>query len=159
MLDTEKYCDACKAELGLGPKLVFAVDDEDEEEKTVLCPVCGQNYIKEGEEMCDKCREERDFKAGDIDMEQDEEWREYLDDDKPDEEESDPEYESLNKLAEEEGETLFDDEEEDDSYYDDRSQETKDDEDDFEILPVDAKDFEEEDDEDDEKEDEDDEDY
>ena len=43
MLDTEKYCDACKAELGLGPKLVFAVDDEDEEDKTVLCPDCGQN--------------------------------------------------------------------------------------------------------------------
>ncbi len=154
MLDTEKYCDACKAELGLGPKLVFAVDDEDEEEKMVLCPVCGQNYIKDGEDMCDKCREERDFKADDIDMEQDEEWREYLDDDKPDEEESDPEYESLNKLAEEEGDTLFDDEE-DDTYYDDRSQDSKDD-DDFEILPIDERDFEEEDDEDDADDDEDD---
>ena len=28
MLDTEEYCDVCKAELKKGPQLVFAVDEE-----------------------------------------------------------------------------------------------------------------------------------
>ena len=43
----EDYCDVCKAELKLGPQLLFAGDDEDDEfnEERELCPVCKQNYI------------------------------------------------------------------------------------------------------------------
>ena len=31
----EEYCDVCKAELKKGPQLVFAVDDEEEQERTI----------------------------------------------------------------------------------------------------------------------------
>ena len=47
----EEYCDVCKAELKKGPQLVFAVDEEEEQETMILCPVCLQRYIKEGEQI------------------------------------------------------------------------------------------------------------
>lgn len=48
---SQGYCDVCKAELKLGPQLVFAVDDDDDEVALELCPICKQNYIKDNEEM------------------------------------------------------------------------------------------------------------
>lgn len=139
------YCDVCKAELKLGPQLVFAVE-EDDEEPMELCPICKQNYIKEGEEMCAKCREEMDFKKDEIDLDKDEEWKNYLEEDADDEE-----MLSLSRLAEEEADELFDDEEDEEA--DDVG---PDEPDDFEIPEIDERDFEEED-EDEEEEDEDDE--
>jgi hypothetical protein len=51
----EEYCDVCKAELKKGPQLVFAVDDEDEQEVMELCPKCHQNYLKPGQTLCRQC--------------------------------------------------------------------------------------------------------
>ena len=42
----QEYCDVCKAELKKGPQLIFAVDEDDETETMVLCPICHHNYIK-----------------------------------------------------------------------------------------------------------------
>jgi hypothetical protein len=77
--------------------------------------------IPEDEEMCEKCRENRDFKTDQIDYDNDEDWKNYVNDDIAEDEEEETEEEiSLSKLAEEEA--LYDDdfleeeEEEDDMY-------------------------------------------
>ena len=83
----QEYCDVCKAELKKGPKLLFANDDEEEgdAEATELCPICKQNYIRANEEMCKACRDEAGARREDeMDMDKDESWKEFLDDDKDD---------------------------------------------------------------------------
>ena len=85
----QKLCDVCKAELGLGPELVFAVDKESTE-KFKLCPICKQVKIPKDEDMCDKCRENLDFKGDQIDYDNDVGWKEYVKDDP--EEKDDFEY-------------------------------------------------------------------
>ena len=134
---SQGYCDVCKAELKLGPQLVFAVDDDDDEVALELCPICKQNYIKDNEEMCEQCRKELEFKKDDIDLDKDEEWRNYLDDTDDPEEDSE-EMLSLSQLVEEEGDALFDDEEEEEDieYHGDEP-------DDFDIPEIDENDFEE----------------
>ncbi len=131
----QQYCDVCKAELKMGPKLLFANDDElDEFEETELCPVCKLNYIKPDEEMCEKCREELEYKKDDVDLDKDEEWRAFLDDDKELTAEDGEEMLSLSQLAEEE-EELADDEEE----------EIFDEPDDFEDIDFDDEEYDDED--------------
>lgn len=85
--EEQEYCDVCKAELKKGPKLLFANDDEEEidAEATELCPICKQNYIRANEEMCMACREEAGARREDeLDVDKDESWKEFLDDDKDD---------------------------------------------------------------------------
>ena len=77
----EEYCAVCKAELKKGPQLVFAIDDEDDNELLELCPICHHNYIKTDEQMCSKCADEMDFKKDQVDLDKDEEWKNYLDED------------------------------------------------------------------------------
>ena len=87
MQEGEEYCDVCKAELKLGPQLVFAIDEDEADMGEKLCPYCKRAYIAEDEEMCEQCREERkymDEPSDDIDIDKDEEWRNYLDDDEKD---------------------------------------------------------------------------
>ena len=50
----EKYCDVCKAELGIG-EANFVLHDESEGK---LCPICHTNYCEEGEDMCIECKKE-----------------------------------------------------------------------------------------------------
>lgn len=150
MLDTEDYCDVCKAELKLGPQLIFALD-EDAETGEKLCPVCKRNYISEDENMCEQCRDDNKYDTvpDDIDMDKDEEWRNYLDDDEKDMPQDDEI--SFSQLADEEkGDELFRDDEEEDEM----SESVDDEPDDF-IVDIDEKDFED----DEEEEEEDDEDF
>lgn len=137
---SQGYCDVCKAELKMGPQLIFAVDDDDDDVALELCSICKQNYIKDNEEMCEQCRKDLEFKKDDIDLDKDEEWRNYLDDDVTEPEEDSEEMLSLSQLAEEEGDALFDDEEEEEDIdYQDPEP------DDFDIPEIDESDFEEED--------------
>lgn len=102
ILEGQEYCDVCKAELGLGPSLVFAVENE-KEVKVRLCPICKQVEIGEEEDMCQKCRENLDFKGDQIDYDNDEDWKNYVNDDDDGTEQDETEEEiSLSKLAEEE---------------------------------------------------------
>ena len=156
MQEGEDYCDVCKAELKLGPQLIFAVDEDEENMGEKLCPICKRTYIAEDEDMCEQCREERryaDAPSDDIDIEKDEEWRNYLDDDYKDLAEDD-EIISFSQLADEEKNDEFfrddDEEDEDIDVIDDEP-------DDFDIE-IDESDFEDTDEEEDEDEDEDDED-
>ena len=49
--EDKDYCDVCLAEMQ-GGKLKFAdLDDDEDMEKTELCPVCGENYMRPGEKM------------------------------------------------------------------------------------------------------------
>ena len=76
----EEYCDVCKAELKLGPQLMFATLDEDDDASEKLCPVCKQNYIPVSEDMCESCMEKQRYdeeKDADVDIDTDEEWKKY----------------------------------------------------------------------------------
>ena len=90
-IDEEKqeYCDVCLAEMH-GDRLQFAdFDDEDldeidaELETAELCPVCGINPLHFGEKMCESCRQETSEydNEEEIDIENDDEWQNYLDED------------------------------------------------------------------------------
>lgn len=50
ILETDEYCDVCKAEMGMEGFTLL----EDEEED-ILCPVCGINYIERNKKMCADC--------------------------------------------------------------------------------------------------------
>lgn len=92
-IDSEKqeYCDVCIAEIK-GNKLQFAdLDEEEYEEIDVeleqeeLCPVCGINRIRAGEKMCESCKDREEYEEeGDVDIENDEEWKNYLEEDEGD---------------------------------------------------------------------------
>ena len=156
MAEGEEYCDICKAELKLGPSLVFAVDD-DEDGSEKLCPICKRAYIAEDEEMCEQCREDQKYaiiETDDIDIDKDEEWRNFLDDDEKDMPDGDDVI-SFSQLADEEkGDEFFRDDDEEDF-----ESETIDDEpDDFEVV-IDERDFEDYDEEDEEDDEEDDEEF
>ena len=144
-IDPEKqeYCDVCLAELQ-GAKLKFADLDDEEEEKTELCPVCGVNYMRFGEKMCDECKKNSEYEAdADIDPDKDEEWRNYLDEDADTIEEEPP-----IDIGED-----FDDDFEDDEFEDDEYR--GEDEDDDLDLPDGDIDYDEEDEDEDDEDDED----
>lgn len=92
-IDSEKqeYCDVCIAEMK-GSRLQFAdLDDEEMEaidaelESEEICPVCGMNPLRPGEKMCESCRQQQEYEdEDDVDIEKDEEWKNYLDEDDSD---------------------------------------------------------------------------
>lgn len=161
-IDPEKqeYCDVCVAELK-GNRLQFAdLDDEDYEalendaEQSEICPICGINKIRYGEKMCEACKKESEYEEEEeVDIEKDEEWKNYLDDEddgdltvddetlqeeldaeleeeveeETDEDDFFDEADSISGL--EDGE--FDDNDEDDDEEDDDDDEEEDDDDDF----------------------------
>ncbi len=156
-IDSEKqeYCDVCIAELK-GKKLQFAdLEEEDFEELDAeleseeLCPVCGVNRIRAGEKMCETCKAQQEYEDDEeVDMENDEEWKNYLEEEDGEDLTVDPELqeEIEEEFAEDEeedyeyeGEDDFYEAEdvdslselEDDEFDDDYDEEDDDDEDDF----------------------------
>lgn len=140
-IDSEKqeYCDVCIAEIK-GNKLQFAdLDEEEYEEIDVeleqeeLCPVCGINRIRAGEKMCESCKDREEYEEeGDVDIENDEEWKNYLEEDEGDlTVDEDLQEEIEEEFAEENEEFDNDDfyEGEDDDFEDDDDDEDDDDED------------------------------
>lgn len=156
ILEGEEYCDVCKAELKIGPQLMFSVDGDVKDQ--VLCPICKHRYIDEGEDMCEQCREQS-YHRQEEDLEDGDEWRKFLDDDekeiissKGDDEED---MVSLSQIEEEElldGE--FEDDEDIDPYTNEKVTDSHSD-DDFDYVTVNEEDFlDDEDEEDDEDDDE-----
>ena len=92
-IDTEKqeYCDVCIAEIK-GNKLQFAdLDVEEYEaldaelEQEELCPVCGVNMMRAGDKMCEACRAKEEYDdEEEVDLDKDEEWKNYLEEDEGD---------------------------------------------------------------------------
>ncbi len=153
-IDVEKqqFCDVCLKEMK-GEEDDPFVDEEDMME---LCPQCGENMMHAGETMCEECRKKLEYEQeADIgdDLDSDEEWRNYLDDDteEPDElglgEEFAAEF-ADDEEEEEDEEYHGEDEEEDFEYvtgddiykYSD-GDDDEDDEDDFEDERKDEDDF------------------
>ena len=148
--DKQEYCDVCIAEMK-GNKLQFAdLDDEEYEEldaeldQAELCPICGINPLRTGEKICEACKKENEYEdEEEIDIEKDEEWKNYLDDDDDSDLTIDDEtlQEELDAELEEEEEENTDDDffndeldslsdlEDDD--FDDDEEDDEDDEDDF----------------------------
>ncbi|MCH5143437.1 MAG: hypothetical protein J1G07_07000 [Clostridiales bacterium] len=141
--DEQEYCEVCIAEMK-GSKLKFA-DLEELEDVTAnefddICPVCGVGSIRPGEKMCDNCRLQQEYEEDeDVDMEKDEEWKNYLEEDEasmssepaiqlelPDDDDYDDYDEEEDEEYEEEADPLDDFEDIGDYDYDD-----EDDEDDY----------------------------
>ena len=86
--EKQEYCDVCIAEMK-GNKLQFAdLDDEELDELDAeleggdICPVCGINPIAAGEKMCENCRRQKEYdEEEELDIDKDEEWKNYLDED------------------------------------------------------------------------------
>lgn len=112
-IDAEKqtYCDICQKEM---KGIILDSDDIDEAEDlaTELCPVCNENMMRAGEKMCEECRKKADFEEEETDPEEDDEWREYLDDDT----DSDLDDEIGESLKEEFSDADLEEEEEEEEY-------------------------------------------
>ena len=68
--------------------MLFRSEEELEEldgelEQEELCPVCGVNTLRYGEKLCESCKQKAsEYETEeDIDIEKDEEWKNYLDED------------------------------------------------------------------------------
>lgn len=124
-VDKQEYCDVCIAEIK-GNKLKFA-DLEDEElneeleaEASELCSVCGINRVRYGETVCESCRNKSEYEEEETaDPEQDDEWKNYLDED--DAEDLTVDDEELEEELKEEldGEDEELEEENEDDFFDD----------------------------------------
>lgn len=82
-IDAEKqeYCDVCLKEMKGIPSEADELEDA-EEIATELCPICGENMMRAGDKMCEECRRKAEYESEEPDPENDEddEWRNYLED-------------------------------------------------------------------------------
>lgn len=115
--DKQEYCDICIAEMR-GNKLQFADLDEEEYEEldaeleqAELCSVCGVNHVRYGEKICDACKKEGEYgEEEEVDIEKDEEWKNYIDD------EDDADLTIDDETLQEELDAELDEEEEEESH-------------------------------------------
>ncbi len=156
-IDEEKqeFCDVCLNELNGKKNLYDNMDEEDIAEETELCPICGENYMRSGEKMCDECKKKTEYEDEVTEEnESDETWRTYMDDedseedigvdlsaeldadDEEEEEEEEPvqeEKDDFEYVSVDDYDPDEDDEDDDDDFDDDFSGKKKnfDDDDDF----------------------------
>lgn len=122
----DKYCQVCKAEMGLVDPSILILDDEYEDVEGKICPICKTNYCEEDEDMCIVCRKEKASREKAVEPDN---WEEVEDVEPADIDDDNIEV-SLTQLEEEE-----EDEEEDDILR----------EDDFEYInPDEVEDFDDE---------------
>lgn len=79
--DKQEYCDICLKEMKGIPTDSDEIEEEEAEQPTELCPICGENMMVAGEKMCEECKKKMEYEEEEPDPEQDDEWRNYLDDD------------------------------------------------------------------------------
>lgn len=123
--DSEEFCEVCRMEMN-GEKTFTDNLDEVETEETELCPICGENYMRAGEKMCDECKKkseyEEDVEEEEEDPDKDDAWRSYLDDD---------------DTGEDLGISVGEDELDDDEEEEEEEEESSDSDDDFEYVSAD----------------------
>ena len=139
--DEQEYCEVCVKEMQGAKLFVDGFEEEEMDEETELCPLCGENYMRLGEKMCEYCKRKSQYEdEEEEDPESDDAWRAYLDEetedlgidipmedfDEEEEEEEEMEEESIDDDFEyvsaddyNEDDDDEDDEDEDDDFYDD----------------------------------------
>lgn len=137
--DEQEYCEVCVKEMQGAKTFVDDLEAEETAEETELCPICGENYMRLGEKMCEECKKKTAYEEEETeDPDKDDAWRSYLDDDGDDlgislpDEEFDDEEEEEEEEEEAEVEDDFeyvsaddyspdddDDDDDDDSFDDD----------------------------------------
>ena len=124
--EVQEYCDVCLKELkGIRTDADEMEEEEENEPLTELCPVCGENMMRAGEKMCEECRRKSEFEEEpDPENEDDDEWREYLDD----------ETDDMGAEMEEIGESFDEDELEDEEEEEEEPEEYHDEEEDLEYV-------------------------
>ncbi len=107
--ETQEYCDVCLKEMQGAKTFADDLEEVEEIEETELCPICGENYMRIGDKMCDECKKKTEYEEEELeDPEKDDAWRTYLDDDTEDlgiplpEEEFEEEEEEDEEILEEE---------------------------------------------------------
>ena len=142
--DAQEYCDVCLKEMQGAKTFADDLEEVEEIEETELCPICGENYMRIGEKMCDECKKKTEYEEEETDdPDKDDAWRSYLDDD----------VEDLGiPLPEDEFEDDDDEDEDDDDYDEDEIEKSKD-EDDFEYVSADDYYLDDDDDDDDDEDD------
>ncbi len=119
-IDAEKqsYCDVCLKEMkGIRTDADELEEEEAAELPTELCPVCGENMMRAGERMCEECRRRMEMEdEADPEADDDDEWREYLDDD------SDNIDDDIEDIGETFDDSLEEEEEEEEIEYEDEEE-------------------------------------
>lgn len=83
--DAQEYCDVCLKEMQGAKTFADDLEEVEETEEMELCPICGENYMRIGEKMCDECKKKTEYEEEEIeDPDKDDAWRTYLDDDADD---------------------------------------------------------------------------
>ena len=141
--DEQEYCEVCMKELTGVKSFIDNLEEEEGNEETELCPLCGENRMRFGEEMCEECKKKSVYED------------EFDDDDETD----DPDKTDAWRMFQDDEEEPLDigiDESEFAGEYDDEEEEEEEeyvnDEDDFEYVSADdysADDDDEDDDDDD----------
>ena len=54
-------CEVCKAELGKESSIQLIDEDDESIFNERVCPICKENYLEEGEEICPACRREKEL--------------------------------------------------------------------------------------------------
>lgn len=99
----EELCEVCKAELGKASSISLIEDDDEiiyEEER--ICPVCKVNYLADDEDICPACKLDQLDKKADKSDDEDEGWKEFVEDDADDSVLEEDDEISLSMLQEEE---------------------------------------------------------
>lgn len=134
--DEQEYCEVCLKEMNGDKTFVDGLEENESQEETELCPICGENYMRFGETMCDSCKKKNAYEADESEDPDDDAWRTYLDED-PDEDDTPiPEGELDDEEEEEEEEEIYENDEDEfeyvspDDYYGDEDDDDDDDDDD-----------------------------
>ena len=140
--DEQDYCEVCLKELTGVKSFVDNLEEEENSEEMELCPLCGENRMRFGEDMCDECKKKSVYED---EVDEDEEtddpdktdaWRMFQDDEEEpldigiDESEFEDEYEDEEEMEEESVEDDFEYVSADDYSADDDDDEDDDDDDD-----------------------------
>ena len=115
--EQQDYCDVCIKEMQGIKTDSDEIEEEEADMPTKLCPVCGENMMRPGDKMCEECRRKAEIEEEEPDPEEDDEWRNYLDDD------SDADLDSEIGEIDESLEGEFAEEEEEEEIYNEEEEE------------------------------------
>ena len=66
--DECEYCEVCVKELSGARNFVDTFEDEEGVDEMELCPICGENYMRYGEKMCEECKSKSEYEKNNKDF-------------------------------------------------------------------------------------------